>query len=438
MSDNPISSDEPETVAFDPVPSTPDALPPSAEISASAEARAEAAAPPENPPPADDPGDPAGLAAPAPDGVQRANRLVDDGTYGTLRDDDRVVMRHAIALNLDSFRASSEDFVEPRQARAYPALVESAPSFFSVVIANHNGQRHLPVVLDALRAQTFSDFETIVVDDASDDDSTLIVERDYPEVRLIVNRANAGFAVTCNTGAAAATGHYVVMLNSDTEPDPHWLEALALACVANPGAAAIASKMLLFDRRTVIHTSGDLMGRDGLARNRGAWQPDNGQFDAQRTIFSACGGAAAYRRDIWQALGGFDEHFWMYLEDVDYGFRAQLAGYGSVFAPDARVYHHLSATSGDVMASYYVGRNALWVIAKNMPDGLLRANLPAIVCGQLRIAGDALRAFQGEAARARLRGQLAGLLGIRAVLLQRKYTQMARRVEEADLARLLE
>jgi GT2 family glycosyltransferase len=367
-----------------------------------------------------------------------ANRIVDDATYGTLREDNRVVMRHTIALNIDNFRAASESFVGPRQARTFPELANSTPPFFSIVIANHNGEGHLPIVLNALRAQTFGDFETIVVDDASHDDSVLLVESDFPQVRLIVNRTNVGFAVTCNIGADAANGRYIVMLNSDTEPDPQWLEALALACVQNPQAAAVASKMLLFDRRTVLHTTGDLMGRNGLARNRGAWARDNGQFDAQRAIFSACGGASAYRRDIWQALGGFDEHFWMYLEDVDYGFRAQLAGFGSVYAPDARVYHHLSATGGDVMASYYVGRNALWVIAKNMPAGLLRANWRQIVGGQLRIATDALRAIQGKAARARLRGQLAGLLGLGMALAQRKRIQRARAIPEAELARLLQ
>jgi GT2 family glycosyltransferase len=381
-------------------------------------------------------GEAGGEAHGAAEGANNTNRIVDDPTYGTLREDNRVVMRHTIALNIDNFRASSEP-VAARATRAFPALAAATPPFFSVVIANHNGEHHLPVVLNALRAQSFADFEVIVVDDASRDDSVFLVERTYPDVRLIVNRTNMGFAVTCNTGADAAIGRYIVMLNSDTEPDAHWLEALAVACVQNPGAAAVASKMLLFDKRNVLHTTGDTMGRDGLAQNRGAWERDQGQYDAAPVIFSACGGASAYRRDLWQALGGFDEHFWMYLEDVDYGFRAQLAGYGSVYAPDARVYHHLSASSGDVMASYYVGRNALWVIAKNMPGALLRANWQAIVFGQLRIAADALRAIQGEAARARLRGQIAGLLGLGVALAQRKRIQQARTVPEAQLARLL-
>ncbi len=123
----------------------------------------------------------------------------------------------------------------------------------------------------------------------------------------------------------------------------------------------------------------------------------SGQYDDQIEIFSGCGGASAYRKDVWQSLGGFDEDLWMYLEDVDYGFRAQLTGYPAVFAPQARVYHHLSASGGDLLASYFVGRNTIWVIAKNMPRSLLRRNLGPIVGAQLQVALDALANYRGAA-----------------------------------------
>src|SRR5690606_31993702 len=131
---------------------------------------------------------------------------------------------------------------------------------------------------------------------------------------------------------------------------------------------------------------------------RGVWEQDQGQYDAQPAVFSGSGGASAFRKDVWQQLGGFDEEFWMYMEDVDLGFRAQLAGMEAVFAPAARVYHHLSATGGGAIASYYVGRNTIWTIAKNMPTALLLRNLPAIVKAQGAIALDALRHIRGEAA----------------------------------------
>ncbi len=371
--------------------------------------------------------------APAP----RANPVIDDETYGALRDENRVVMRHSIALNLDTFRAASPEFA-PRPTQDFPPLQEPRPPFFSVVIANHNGRHHLPVVLAALQRQTFADFETLVADDASTDDSVAWVEQQHPTVRLVVNRRNLGFAATCNTGAAAASGRFLVMLNSDTEPEPTWLEALAQAIVAHPEAAAFASKLLLFDRREQLHTAGDLLGRDGLARNRGAWEQDLGQFDAETYVFSACGGAAAYRREVWDALGGYDETFWMYLEDVDYGFRARLAGWETVFVPQARVYHRLSASGGDILASYYVGRNAIWLIAKNMPSGLLRRNGSRIVAAQARIAWDALRALRGQAARARLRGQVAGLLGLPQQWAGRKAIQQRSSVPESVIEQALD
>ncbi len=217
-----------------------------------------------------------------------------------------------------------------------------------------------------------------------------------------------------------------------------WLEALAKSVVTNPRAAAITSKLLLFDRRDTLHSAGDLLGRDGLARNRGVWEVDRGQYDGQPAVFGACGGASAWRREVWQALGGFDESFWMYLEDADLSFRARLAGFEIVFAPEARVYHHLSATAGDVLASYYVGRNSLWLLARNMPRSLLLRNLPQIVVAQLRITLDALWNWRGEAARARLRGQLDGLRALPRLAAQRDAIQRLRVIDDASLARRLE
>lgn len=365
------------------------------------------------------------------------NPIVNDETYGSLREDNRVVMRHTIALNIDSFRPSSEEF-EPRVATPWPELADATPPFFSVIVPNFNGEQHLATLLTALRRQTLHDFEVVVVDDASTDDSIARIERDFPDTRVIANRENLGFAASCNVGAAAATGRILVLLNSDTEPDPHWLAELAKGIVAHPEAASFASKLLLFDRRDTLHTAGDMMQATGMASNRGAWEVDRGQYDAMTQVFSACGGAAAYRRDVWEALGGFDENFWMYLEDVDLGFRARLAGWEAVFVPAARVYHKIGATAGGEKASYYVGRNSIWLIAKDMPAHVFWKHLPSIARGQLQVALDALRTFRGPASRARLRGQLAGLRGLPFVLHQRRVVQQRRVVRDSEIDRLLQ
>lgn len=376
------------------------------------------------------------LAAQEARAAKSINSIVGDETYGSLQQENRVVMRHAIALNIDSFRAAPEDFVA-RPARDYPQLQTVAAPFLSVIIPNFNGKRFLATVFNALRAQSLRDFEIILADDASSDDSVAFTEANYPEVRLLVNRSNLGFARNCNMAADAARGRVIVFLNNDTEPEATWLEELVKVIVTNPRAAIVSSKLLLFSERNKIHSAGDLLGSDGIPRNRGVWEIDRGQYDSQPQIFSGCGGAVAYRKDIWSALGGFDDDFWMYLEDVDFAFRAQLEGYEAIFAPKARVYHHLSATGGGTMASYYVGRNTLWMIVKNMPRGLLIRNLPQIALAQLQVTIDALRNIQGEAAQARLRGQLAGLLGLPKILAKRKVIQPRRQIEDAELARKL-
>ncbi len=204
----------------------------------------------------------------------------------------------------------------------------------------------------------------------------------------------------------------LVLLNNDTEAEPGWLEALVTGLMAQPEAGSAASKMLLFDRRDTLHTAGDMMGKDGIPRNRGVWEKDEGQYDQDRWVFGPCGGAAAYRREAWTQAGGFDPALFMYMEDVDLAWRLQLLGWKSIYVPEARVYHQLSATGGGTLASYYTGRNTIWVIARNWPGELLKRHWRPIVRAQLRIAGDALRAWRGQAARARLRGQLAGVIGL--------------------------
>lgn len=309
----------------------------------------------------------------------------------------------------------------------------------SVIIPNYNGLRFLGVCLDALRAQTYprEATEVILVDDASTDASVALVREHYPEVQVVQLSRNSGLAVGCNAGARVARGEFLVMLNNDTEAEPAWLAALVEAAMTHPQAGAVASKMLLFDRRDTLHNAGDLMGADGIPRNRGVWERDTGQYDHDLAIFGGCGGGVLYRRAAWEQAGGFDERLFMYLEDVDLAWRLQLLGRDAVFAPAARLYHHLSATGGGVLASYYVGRNTIWVIAKDMPGPLIRKHLGRILAGQWRVTRDALRAWRGEAARARLRGQLAGLLGLPRVLRWRRTVQRTRIRPLHELEKLL-
>jgi GT2 family glycosyltransferase len=347
-------------------------------------------------------------------------------------DENRVVMRHRIALNLDEFRAIPDGF-EARQSRDDGDLVESTAPFFSVVIPNYNGVHLLPGVRDALERQVFQDFEVIVIDDASSDGSVPWVEDNWPEARLIVNRRNEGFDKSCNTAAAAARGRVLVFLNSDAQPEPDWSSELALAVCSHPGAGIFASKVLLMDRPDTLHTTGDMLGINGMPVNRGVWEKDLNQYDDFPEVFGGSGCALAVRLELWDTLGGFDESLWMYLEDVDFAFRSQLLGIRSVYVPKARVHHALTATAGGTLSSYYVGRNTIWVIAKNMPAGILAQNWQRIFAAQLQVATDGLRNLRGAEARARLAGQVIGVLTLPRVLAKRRVVQQRRRISDETL-----
>lgn len=281
-----------------------------------------------------------------------------------------------------------------------------------VIVANYNGRAHLEICLAALAAQTrHADLRVTVVDDCSSDDSVAYVRHHYPTVHLLVLPQNNGFVAACNAGIVATDGEYVVLLNNDTEVPPTWLAELIGALESHPEYAFAASKLMLFDQRTIIHSAGDYYGVDGVPGSRGVWQADAPIYQRMQEVFGPCAGAGAYRRQalVRLAVDGavFDPDLVMYCEDVDLNLRARLHGMRTLFVPTAIVYHRLSATGGGVLASYYCGRNFPLVWLKNMPTPLVWRYGWRMLWTQLRISIDALRHIRGSAARARLRGQLA-------------------------------
>ncbi len=311
------------------------------------------------------------------------------------------------------------------------------PPLVSVVVINWNGKQHLPPCLDSLRGQTYPRVEVIVADNASTDGSQALVREQYPAVKLVALPENRGFTGGNNAGIEASTGEIVILLNNDTEVDAGWVGAVVDAFERHPDAGMVASKMLLFDRRDTFHTAGDYYQLDGMPGNRGVWQQDTGQYDADEYVWGACGGAMAVRRGVLDRVGLLDDDFFFSAEDVDFAWRAQLAGFRCVYAPQAVVYHHLAATGGDVTASYYNGRNFIYVLAKNYPGDLFRRHWRLVLGRQGRIALEAVRAWRGEAARARLRGMAAGVWNLPKMLRKRREVQANRRVSIDYLERML-
>src|SRR5207302_3953764 len=199
---------------------------------------------------------------------------------------------------------------------------------------------------------------------------------------------------------------------------------------------SVASKVLFTDGLT-INSAGDVLCRDGSARQRGNGQPDGPGWNESEHVFGAMGGAAAYRRAMINDVGLLDEQFFMYLEDVDLAFRAQLRGWPCVYQPLARVHHQGSASGGGALASFCNGRNLIRLLAKDLPTGLVPRMLPAIVQYQVQRARAALAAWRGVAARATVRGQMAGLAGLPRHIAARSPIQTRRRVSDQAIYALL-
>ncbi len=311
------------------------------------------------------------------------------------------------------------------------------PAAFSIIIPNWNGQHFLETCLDSLRAQTYPAIEVIIVDNASSDGSQAYVQANYPEVILIELEKNQGFTGACNIGMEAARGGFIALLNNDTEVEPNWAEEIVKAFDTHPDVGMVASKMLLFDRRNYIHTAGDFFTTDGCAGNRGVWEKDEGQYDRADYVFAACGGSSVYRKSMLDRIGLLDNDYFFLLEDMDLAWRAQLAGYKVLYVPSAVVYHRLSATGGGVTASFHDGRNGIWLLVKNLPAALWRKYARQIIRRQASLAWQALKAWRGAEARARLRGIAAALLTMRSALRKRKRIQAAKIVTDDYLDSIL-
>src|SRR5215212_684511 len=294
----------------------------------------------------------------------------------------------------------------PRSENGRGGPLRVLPPRVAVVIPNWNGARFLSTCLGSLREQSFKDFDVVVVDDNSTDDSVALVRRNFPEVRVLPLEENKGFSAAVNAGIRASHSEYVALLNNDTEVDPRWLHALVEAAKAHPEAGLFASKMVDFYDRRRLDGAGDALRRSGLPLRLGHGEPDHGQYDERTFVFGACAGAALYRRDMLDDIGLFDEDFFANCEDGDLSFRAQLAGYRCLYVPGSVVYHMGSATFGRRSAtSTRLGtRNSLCLLVKNLPAPLVPGFLPFILSGQLT-------RLVVTAATSTLRAHLAGLAG---------------------------
>ncbi|HLH73097.1 MAG TPA: glycosyltransferase family 2 protein [Chloroflexota bacterium] len=306
-------------------------------------------------------------------------------------------------------------------------------AWVSVVIVNYNGRELLAECLESLRRQTYRLYEVIVVDNGSTDGSVAWLREQFPEVKLVSLPENRGFAGGSNAGIAAAQGEFVATLNNDTIVAPNWLEELVCAMADQPDVGMVSAKMLFWHQPKMVNTTGIAIDRTGIAWDRhGGWADD--LMETPVEVFGPSGGAALYRRAMLDDIGVFDEDFFCYLEDVDLAWRARLAGWRCLYAPKARVIHHHSATSveNSPFKRYHLGRNKVWMLAKNYPWPEIIIYLPVILVYDWATVLLAplfdRQARRGSIGMASLAGRLAGILGIGRALAKRRMIQRQRRV----------
>lgn len=250
----------------------------------------------------------------------------------------------------------------------------------TIVIVNWNGERFLERCLAALMNQTVKPHEIILVDNASADKSLEIVRR-FPTLKVLALDQNTGFARGNNLAIEAASdeSEWIVLINPDAFAEPCWLQKLLAAAHRNPGFDVFGSKLVNAANPTILDGMGDAYHLSGLV-----WRMGHGSLDLAATenefeVFSPCAAAALYRRGTMLEVGGFDEDFFCYVEDMDLGFRLRLMGHRCLQVPGAVVHHIGSATSGGQhsdFAVYHGHRNLVWTFVKNMPAWLFWVCLP--------------------------------------------------------------
>ncbi len=255
----------------------------------------------------------------------------------------------------------------------------------TVVIPNYNGINYIKDCLKSLYMQNGEqfEFEVLVVDNGSADGSVELIKEKFPQTKLILLQENTGFCHAVNVGIIAAETPYVILLNNDTKVLDDFVVCLYRAIEQKPEAFSVSAQMLMWDKPELIDDAGDGYCVLGWGYARGKGKPVSA-YEKPVEVFSACGGAAIYRKDILEKIGYFDELHFAYMEDMDIGYRARIYGYRNYYEPTAKVLHFGSASTGaryNERKTTLASANNVYMIGKNMPLVQLFVNLPFLCVG---------------------------------------------------------
>ena len=308
----------------------------------------------------------------------------------------------------------------------------------AVVIVNYNGGHHLLAALHGLSLQLRGADKVIVVDNASEDASATEAQQQYPGYIFRFLATNTGFAAANNLAISELSDFdYVALLNPDAIPDKNWLSSLLDNAREFPECGSFASKMLCADDPSLLDGAGDIYHISGLPWRRFYRKKLDENDDASRNVFGSCAGAALYKIDAIESVGLFDEDFFCYVEDVDLGFRLQLAGYDCRYVPDAVVTHVGSATTGlnSPFSIYHGHRNLVWTYVKNMPGVLFYLFLPLHIL--LNVASIILLGFRGNMGTI-CRAKRDAIIGLPLMWRKRRDIQNRRIAPVRDILKLMD
>ena len=306
--------------------------------------------------------------------------------------------------------------------------------FVSIIILTSKWEdqgRHLDKCLQGIYRQSFREFEIILVTNGLGKNQVNDLKNRHTKVKIIENEENKGCAGGRNQGIRKAQGNYIVTLDDDAVPDNKWLEELMRWASKSERVGMLASKMLFSSNPYIIDSAGLEISRDGNAYSRKGLSKDGG-LEQTEEIFGPCGGAAFYKREVFEDIGLFDEDYFIYYEDIDLAFRARLAGWECLYVPQAVVFHHHSWSLGEESSSkiFLLERNRILTILKNWPLRYLICYSPLIAACD--ILADGYYLFKKRDL-SRFKAKVSALKQLPRVLRERSKIQSNRKISYEDM-----
>ncbi len=308
----------------------------------------------------------------------------------------------------------------------------------SIIIVTWNSKKYLRTFLDKLSVQIFHNFEVILVDNGSENGELDELQEEYQNLHLYIKKldSNYGFAVANNLGARLACGQWLALINADAYPEPGWLEKLLSIAEQNPKYSFFSSRQIQFNAPDLLDGAGDAYHISGLAWRNGYKLPSKIYGLEQKESFSACAAAALYSREEFLKVGGFDEDYFSYFEDVDLGFRLRLSGAKCLYVPEAVVHHVGSASTGkrSDFSVYHGYRNLIWTFVKDMPSPLIWIFLPLHIAAILFFAFYLTLRGQGKAI---WKAIFDAIRGLPKMIEKRKTIQKNKKIKWAELLKVM-